>query len=167
MLDGPPELDAEITEMLLKYVKIVLASVTLIGCATTVTMTTLSFEERQAIQTRRYDAPDSLLYTAAMSSLVDIGYTIQVSDRAVGLIQTASLTYRPDPNQDALAGAMIGYAPRFSRSVSVRVKGGAVRLDYSWQKTDRYGWRPYEPDAHIARQEYATLFKWIDSKLSE
>jgi hypothetical protein len=136
------------------------------GCATAVTMASMPYAERQSLQTRQYDEADSTILSAAVDAMADMGYSLRLTDHSSGLIQTDALNYAPNPDQDALAMALIGYAPRFCRSVTIHISRGTVRLNINWQKTDRYGWQPYDPPQNIGRQEYETHFSWIDSKLS-
>ncbi len=56
----------------------------LAGCATTVTMASLSVADREALQVRPYNKPDSTIFTACVAALVDIGYTLRLTNRSLG-----------------------------------------------------------------------------------
>jgi hypothetical protein len=149
------------------FVRLGLASLLILGCATTVTMSSLPASERLAIQSRHFQAPDSVVHAVAAATLLDLGYSLQLSDGRTGVVQTNALTYAPDPNQDALAEALVGFAVRYRRTVSARVNNGDVKLNIAWESTDRYGWRPYEPKIEVARHEYDTILATIKEQVEK
>jgi hypothetical protein len=158
-----------------------LASLALLACATAVTLASLSPDARDRIQSRRFDEPDSLLYTAILSTLVDRGYPIQVSDRASGLIQTEPSTgpclgyerlssegYKT--TSDILAGAHFNYRSR----VTANVKQSNARLNVIWERCTVQGsvlvpsqsaYEAFSPDTATASRAYDTLFEAIQARL--
>lgn len=50
----------------------------------------LSIEQRRAMQTRAYDAPADTVFAATIATLQDLGWTLDVADRAAGLIRAST-----------------------------------------------------------------------------
>ena len=153
-----------------------------VACATAITLASLPQETRDQIQTHRYDAPDSLLYSAVLSALMDKGYPIQVSDRVGGLIQTEPSTgpclgyerfssegYKTTP--EVLAGIHFSYRNR----VTARVNEGVARLNIMWERCRVQGsslhpaqssYVAFSPDTATARKAYDSVFVAIARRLN-
>jgi len=136
-----------------------------LACATAiVSMASLPQYERERIQSRRFDVADSLLYSAVLSAYSETGYSFQVTDRALGLIQTEPLMYPADENRDIWTTALAGVKFRWRRRVTARIRDGAVKLSYvfeSERKGESYGesgWEVAETDTGFSNQIYRNAF---------
>jgi hypothetical protein len=160
-----------------------LAILSALACATAITLANLPPDARDRIQSRRYDAPDSLIYSAVLSTLIDKGYPIQVSDRGSGLIQTEPSTgpclgyerlssegYRA--TSDILAGAHFNCRSR----VTANIKQGGARLNVLWERCTVQGsvlvpsqsaYEAFSPDTATAGRAYDTLFAAIQARLNQ
>lgn len=146
-----------------------------LACASVVTMSRLSQDQRDRIQTLRFSvdgvsAPDSLLYSAALGYFADRGYSFQVTDKASGLIQTEPLMYPANENNDVLSETFVGAKFRWRRRVTTRVKDGTVRLSYVFEterKGEYYGesgWEIAEPDTSFSNSAYREAFGGISER---
>jgi hypothetical protein len=146
----------------------------LLACATVVSVATLSPDEQNRIQTRKFDQPDSTMFSAVLGCIMERGYMIQVCDRADGLIQTASLMYQPNVAADVLSAAMFGAVGRFRRTLAARVKDGVVRLNFTYEseaKSNRLlggesGWEPAQFDTSLTNGAYRQAFDLITVRLT-
>jgi hypothetical protein len=145
-----------------------------LACATAVSVASLSPEEQSLIQTRKFDQPDSTIFSAVLGCVMERGYMIQVCDRADGLIQTAALMYQSNAAADILSAAMFGAVGRFRRTLAARVKDGVVRLNFTYEseaKSNRLlggesGWEPAQFDTSLTNGAYRQAFDMITERLT-
>jgi hypothetical protein len=146
----------------------------LLACATVVSVATLSPDEQNRIQTRRFDQPDSTIFSAVLGCIMERGYMIQVCDRADGLIQTAPLMYQPNATADVVTATALGAVWRSRRTLAARVKGGTVRLNFTYEtehKSNRLfggesGWDPTQFDTSFTNGSYRQAFDLITERLT-
>jgi len=136
-------------------------------------MSSLPYTLREEMQTSRYDAPDSLIYSAVVATYVESGYSLQVTDKALGLVQTEPLMFPVNENRDIWTQALVGAKFRYRRRVTARVKDGVVKLSYVFESESkgRYygesGWEVAEPDTSFSNQLYRNAFSNIAKFLGE
>jgi hypothetical protein len=136
-------------------------------------MSRLPQDERERIQSRRFDVADSLLYSAVVASYVEAGYSLKLADKALGLVQTEPLMFPADENRDMWTQALAGVKYRWRRRVTARIKDGAVRLSYvfEWERKGQYygesGWEVAETDTSFSNQFYRNSFSNIAKFLGE
>lgn len=145
-----------------------------LACAPSiVTMSSLPHTLREKMQTRRYDEPDSLIYSAVLGFYAERGYSFQVTDKALGLIQTEPLMYPADENRDVWTQALVGAKFRYRRRVTARVRSGTVKLSYVFEseRKGRYygesGWEIVEPDTSFSNGAYRDAFYNIGTFLGK
>jgi hypothetical protein len=158
-----------------RFLAVVLCGVLFfIACATTVSVANLSPEERDRIQTRKFDQPDSAIFSAVLECILDRGYAIQVCDKSVGLIQTAPLMYQPNLAVDILSTAIFGAVGRFRRTMAARVKDGVAKLNYTYETESKSGrlfggesgWEPTQFDTSLSNAAYREAFDVIEANLT-
>lgn len=144
-----------------------------LACATAITLASLSPEEQDRIQTRSFGLPDSVLFSTVLGVIADRGYAIQLSDRSNGLIQTEPLMAAPDEGTDIITGAMLGVKIRLRRRVLARVKGGTVKLNFTFESTTKpsgfygteSGWEILQLDTSATNRAYREAFDLIEANL--
>ncbi len=145
-----------------------------LACATAIVpLSQLSDYQRERIQTTRFGADDSLIYSAVLGFYADKGYSFQVADKTSGLIQTEPLMYPANEDRDRLSTALVGVKFRYRRRVTARIKDGTVRLSYVFESEDkgRYfgesGWEVTEPDTSFSNRAYREAFSGITAFLAQ
>jgi len=145
----------------------------MLACAIAVTVASLPPEQRDAIQVRHFAQPDSVVFSAVLGMLVDMGYPVQLSDRSTGTIQSGLLVQTPNGGQDFATGFFAGVVMRHRQRVAARIRDGDTRLVVSWDHMTRResfiapegAWEPYDPSVEDARLEYDSLFAAIRHRL--
>jgi hypothetical protein len=170
-----------------KYPRLSLAALEallFLSCAKTVLLPNLTQAQRDLLQSRRFSASDSALFTAVSMALADLDYGIELSDTATGSIRSQLRVNRASMEQDNFGGEPAGLyvtGIRFlcRQRIAASVKDSVIKLDISLEQTlcaakgpygpygGTNGWEPVEMTVARVSPFYDSVFAAIGRRLRE
>jgi hypothetical protein len=171
--------------MSLKYARLDLAALVallFLSCTKSVLLPNLTQAQRDLVQSRRFNASDSVLLSSVTMALDDLDYRIEFSDAATGSIRSELRVNRASMEQDNFGGEPAGLyvtGIRFlcRQRISASIKDSVVKLDISLEQTlcaakgpygpygGINGWEPVEMTVARVSPFYDSVFAAIGRRL--